>query len=175
MIALLAALATAAPVQADLDATLGMRAGGSALVTVAPVPHLEVGGLGTGTTDVYAGAPSWVRSGLEPAWNLHLAPMAAVGWSSGDTPVSLAVHGAAGLELSTFRETRVIPALEEPVVYGATGVRFSGGLLTTLRIRPVGPGANLQLFVPLPPMATGAVDVVRLHLGLGISLGPRRK
>lgn len=178
---LLAALAQAdplVPVHLDANVAVGMRMGAAVTATAEPVRHLEVGGTLLLTTPVYAGAPDWVRNGLQPAYNVHTSPMVAVGAHTGDTKVSGAFHLLAGIDVVTFRETSALAVLDAPVTYEAAEVVFSGGLLATLRVRPWEPertslrrvGLDLQVFVPLPPTATGVPDIGRLFAGLGLSL-----
>lgn len=170
MIALLAATAlAAAPRTHEVDLTLGMRAGAAGQLTVHATPRLEVGGRVHAETDVYAGAPAWVRTGLDAKQNLHLTPLAVAGVNTGDTVISGAFLLGAGLEVFTFREAKTIPALAEPVVYGATGVRPAGALTADLRVRArSGPGGHLLLSIPLPPAPTGMPYIDRLHVAAGV-------
>ena len=112
---LLFGAALAAPLQHQVDATLGMRAGAAYAVTVEPWSHVELGCRAHLSTDVYAGAPAWVTDGLDAKHNLHLTPMALAGLHSGHTAVSAALWFGAGMEVFTFREERQIPSLDEPV------------------------------------------------------------
>ena len=158
MIALWASLALAQvpPRHHQVDLTLGMRAGAAAQVTVEAWPHIELGGRLHGETDVYAGAPGWVRTGLNPGHNLHLTPTALIGVNTGDTPVSGAFLIGPGLELFSFREQKTVPALATPVEYGATALRPAGALTLDLRVRSkAGPGGHLLCAVPLPLTPSG--------------------
>ncbi len=170
MIFLLASAAlAAAPRIHEVDLTLGMRAGLAAQVTVAATPRLELGGRLHAETDLYAGAPGWVRTGLRPKHNLHLTPMALAGLNTGDTFVQGAFLLGAGAEVFSFREEKTIAALDEPVVYGATGVRPAGALTLDLRLRPkAGAAAHLMLSVPLPLAPTGMPYFDRMHAALGV-------
>ncbi|MCO4747033.1 MAG: hypothetical protein KC912_19710 [Proteobacteria bacterium] len=170
MIALLTGLALAAvPRTHEVDLTLGMRAGVAGQVTLSPTPRVEVGGRLHLETDVYAGAPDWVTIGLKPKHNLHLTPLALVGLNTGDTRVSGAFLLGVGAEVFTFREEKSIPALDEPVVYGATGVRSAGAFTMDLRIRGENrPGAHVLFSLPLPFAPTGAPYIDRLHVAAGV-------
>lgn len=172
MIGLLVAAAVAlaqAPVrQADL--TLGMRAGAAGYWAARPKERLEVGGHLHLARDVYAGAPGWVRAGLDPKLNLHATGLAVVGVNTGDKPVSGALLLGGGGMLTAFREERTVPALPEPVVYGAAAVRPVGAVMADLRVQPQGrsAGGHLMFSLPLPFAATGSPYIERLYIGLGL-------
>lgn len=170
MIALWAGLALAAgPRHHEADLTLGMRAGVAGQITQEVRPRVELGGRLHGETDVYAGAPAWVRTGLDPKHNLHLTPLALIGVNTGDTVVSGGFHLGVGAELFSFRESKAVPALAEPIVYGRTGLRPAGALNLDLRVRSrKGPGGHLLFSLPLPPAPTGMPYVDRLHVALGV-------
>lgn len=162
--------APAVPVHLDADAAIGMRMGVAVTATAEPVRHLEVGGLVTVMTPLYAGAPGWVREGLTVDHNVHASPMVALGVNTGTTKVSGAFHVLAGFDVVSFSERRSLDAVGETTSYATTEVVWNGGLMGTLRVLPKGPvGFNLQVFVPLPPAATGAPDIGRLFGGLGVS------
>jgi len=170
-----AALA-AAPLHVEATALMGMRAGAGGLVTVEPVRHLEVGGTATVTTDLYGFAPTWVTDGLDPKHNLRISLQPAIGVNTGDTRVSFAMLGSVGLEMLTFRESRDVPPLDKPVVYGTTELVPVGGVTLDLRVRPTKTwGMNMMIYTPLPPTPTGNPNLERLHAGLGvvIPLGPK--
>lgn len=173
MITMLFATATASTSHFEVSATLGMRAGVSGQATVEPLPHLELGGRLHLATDVYAGAPGWVRRGLDARHDLHTTGLAVVGVNSGPNRVSIGLFAGAGLELSTFREVKTVLHLEQPVIYGATGVRPAGALILELRVRPRPErriGGSLQLVVPMPLAPTGFLYIDRIHIGLGVHL-----
>lgn len=171
-------LALAAPVgRVQGDLTLGMRAGVAGQWTRALAPHLEVGARLQVATAVYGGAPAWVREGLEPHHNLYLTPQAVVGVHTGQTAVSAALLLAPGLEVYTFRETRTVGPLREPVTYGHTGLRGAHAVLADLRVRPKGGhGVHLLLAVPVPLAPSGFLYIEHLYAGLGVDLamGARR-
>lgn len=170
MIALLTTLALATiPRHHEIDLSLGMRAGAATQITIEPRPNIELGGRFLAETDVYAGAPSWVRTGLKPKYNLHLTPLGMAGANTGETVVSGAFLFGGGFELFTFREEKRVPALDRPVVYGATGVRAVGAFLADLRIRSKsGLGGHLMFSMPLPLAPTGAPYVDRMHIAVGV-------
>ncbi|TNE90819.1 MAG: hypothetical protein EP330_07240 [Deltaproteobacteria bacterium] len=169
MIALLTGLALAMPQHREVDLTLGMRAGVAGQWTVEPTSRVELGGRLTAETDVYAGAPDWVREGLDPKHNLHFTPMGLVGVNTGDTAVSGAFSLGLGTELFTFREAKTLPSVAETVVYGATGLRPAAAMLFDLRIRGAkGVGGHLLFSLPLPFAPTGAPYIDRLHLAAGV-------
>jgi hypothetical protein len=169
VILFMAGAAAMPPVHLEVDGLLGMRAGAAATATVEPWPHVELGGITTVTTDVYGLAPDWVVDSLNPKHNLRFNVQPAAGLNSGNTHVSLAVLASFGLELLSFKEERVVPALSKPVVYGTTELAVVGGFTLDLRVRPTGTwGANLMAYTPLPPTPTGNLNLERLYAGLGL-------
>jgi len=170
--AALTAPATAAPlpVQLDVDAAMGMRAGGTVLATVTPWAQLDAGVYVSVMTDLYAFAPEAVTWGLERERNLHVATMAALGWHTAGERWSVGLYGLVGPEVVRIVESKQVPALDAPVSYEHTDVALRGGLLPTLRWQPGDRwGANLQIMVPLPRTPTGKPALERLHLAAGVT------
>jgi hypothetical protein len=168
---LISGLALAAvPRVHEVDATLGMRAGLAGQVTVEVRPHIEVGGRLHAERDVYLGAPSWVTTGLDPTWNLHLTPLALAGVNTGVTRISGAFLLGVGAEWFTFKEEKTLPALDAPVVYQAAGWRPAGALTSDLRIRSKSGtvGGHALFSLPLPFTPTGAPYIDRLHVAAGV-------
>jgi hypothetical protein len=165
-----ASLAAPLSLRADVDGAMGMSAGGSALLTTNPWSHLDAGLYVSAMTDLYSFAPEPITWGLDRHVNLHLAPMAAVGWSQ---PVGRWTFGGylmAGPELMVIRETRTVPALDEPIEYKHHDWDFHGGVLPTVRWMPTDHwGANFQFLLPLPWMPTGNPDFERMHFALGVT------
>lgn len=158
------------PLHLEVDVLVGMRGGGGALATVEPVKHVEVGGTLTVVTDIYAGAPGWVRDGLDPIHNLRISPQGVVGVNTGRTAVSVALLGSIGAELLTFREAKTVPTVADPIVYGTTELVLVGGASLDLRVIPSEHwGGNLLLYLPLPFTPTGNPDLSRVYAGLGVS------
>ena len=177
LILLLTTFATAGTLHVEAQGLMGMRGGVGGLVTLEPTPHIELGGTTAIVTDLYALAPEWVTDNLDSKYNLHVSLQPAIGVNTGDTHVDLAVIGSVGLELLTFRESRDVPALEDPVIYGTTELAAVGGITLDLRVRPQKTwGVNLMIYTPLPPTATGNPNLERLHAGLGVvvPLGKRQ-
>lgn len=156
------------PRRLEIDALVGLRVGGGVLATVEPLRFVETGGYLYVASDFYSMAPDWVRDGLDPKHNLRIAPLGVVGVNTGGEVFQAALLGAVGVELLSFKESKSIPALDEPVVYGTTELAPTGGAALDLRLQPYEHlGFNLLTYIPLPLTATGFFNIERAHFGLG--------
>lgn len=177
MIALVLALslAWAEPgARVDLAGTFGMRAGGLVGAVARPWRGFEAGAWMGVATDLYAFAPDTITWGLDPVVNLRVSPTVAVGWVAGvgrRRRVELGGHLLAGIEVSSLREQKEIPALGVPVDWSGGGVAPHGGVLGVGRFwLSDRVGLGTQLLVPLPPSATGSLHFERMFVGLGLAV-----
>ena len=167
-----AAHAALPPGRVEANALVGMRVGGGVLATVDPVRHVEVGGSLSLVTDFYAMAPDWVTDGLDPSVNLRFSPRVIAGLNTGPRRFQAALLGTAGMELLTFRESKTVPALDQPVEYGTTEVAFVGGVGLDLRYRPWDHlGFNLLAHFGLPAPPSALFDTERSFVGIGATWG----
>jgi hypothetical protein len=170
MIALLASAALAAPLWADVTPALGMRGGVTGIAGVTPWAHLDTGLYLSAMTDLYAFAPETITWGLERQANRHLGAALAVGWAAPVGRWELGVYGLAGPELLVIRETKTVPALDEPVEYERRDLDWVGGVLPVARWWPSEQwGLATQVLLPLPLNPSGNPPTERIHIGIGVS------